>query len=509
MQPTSLQNELYTYFGKHSFLPGQQAIIEDVLAGRDVLGILPTGSGKSLCYQLPAKLLSGVTIIVSPLISLMSDQVKQLKANQFSDVIALNSFLDLYERKKEYPNLNKYKLIYVSPELLQQEEVLYWLGKLAISLFVVDEAHCISQWGHEFRPDYLRLDNVIRNLGNPVVLALSATATEEVREDIIHSLDRPSMKEHVHPIDRSNIIYDVHHVKDNNEKVCYIAKLMRTYQIPIIIYFSSRQTCEEIAEILSRDVPERQTAYYHGGMEQIDRTLVQQQFMNDQIDVICATSAFGMGINKQNTRMVVHYHLPAQIESFIQETGRAGRDGRPSVSLLLYSESDKYIPKSFIKNELPTMDDVIFVWNRLYELYIKGRPIPSDEEKIKSYFHLSQTQWRFLFYQMSNHDMIYGRNIIYNKQHWRETLDEIEQVIRERVNQKENKVAEMVNWISEKNCLRKTLFQGFQSSYTPPEKDCCTNCGFKLFDWDPAMTEKRSPGKPWEQTLKNIFIEIG
>jgi len=506
MFSTQLYDDLYTYFHKEYFLPGQRQIIEDVLAGKDVLGILPTGSGKSLCYQFPAKKLSGTTIVVSPLISLMTDQVKQLKATHFKEVIALNSFMDPLERKKVYPHLATYKLIYVSPELLQQKEAMYWLKKITISLFVVDEAHCISQWGHEFRPDYLRLRKVISDFGHPGILALSATATKEVRKDIMHHLGTPKMEQHIYPIDRKNIIYDIKKRNGDKEKTTYVATIIRTYHIPIVIYFSSRQTCQEIADFLSKTIPDRQIAYYHGGMEQIDRTLIQQQFMNDQIDVVCATSAFGMGINKQNIRMVIHYHLPAQLESFIQETGRAGRDGNSSVSLLLYSDSDKYIPKGFIKRELPPLAKLSYIWNKLADLYANDLPIPKNDKEIDHCFHLSQTQWRFLFYHMTKHGMIREGNIIYDKQHWQKVLYNIKSVISRRMKQKENKLDEMMEWISEDGCLRKKLFEGFQSTYTIPDGHCCSNCGFQYTNWKPILTETKKGTKPWDDILRKILL---
>ncbi|HLQ71506.1 MAG TPA: RecQ family ATP-dependent DNA helicase [Bacillota bacterium] len=509
IQKQQLKKDLYTYFHKHSFLPGQQEIIEDILAGRNVLGILPTGSGKSLCYQLPAKKLPGTTIIVSPLISLMTDQVKQLKANQFKEVIALNSFMDISERKKEYPRLAAYKLIYISPELLQNDEVMSWLKKLTISLFVVDEAHCISHWGHEFRTDYLRLKDVIMYLGNPVILALSATATKEVREDIIYSLDIHEVEQHIYPIDRQNIIYDVKKVNDDKEKLDHLIECIRTFHVPTIIYFSSRQTCEHIAEELSRLVPERQIAHYHGGMEQMDRTLIQQQFMNDQIHVICATSAFGMGINKQNIRMVVHYHLPAQLESFIQETGRAGRDGKSSMSLLLYKENDQYIPKRFIEGELPTVNELISVWNKMAILYTQAKPIPENILDACHYFQLTETQWRFLFYHMTKHGMIKGGNIIYDKDHWQTVMDKLKPYINERMEKKEKKLEKMIEWVSENDCLRKQLFKEFQHTYTIPDGPCCSNCGYTYTDWNPAETKVEKSSKSWDILLRQILMENG
>src|SRR5690625_4050779 len=238
-------NKLETYlkniFGWTSFKMGQREIISDILAGEDVLGVLPTGSGKSLCYQLPAQILPGLTIVVSPLISLMEDQEKQLKARGIKNVVAINSFLSYQDRQHIYNHLNQYKLIFVSPEILQQDALLNRLKVLTISLFVIDEAHCISQWGHEFRPDYLRLAKIIEQLNHPPILALSATVTKQIEQDILLSLNRPKMNKHIYPINRENIVLNVKRVHNDEEKNTFIRKLLSNRRVPTLIYFSSRK----------------------------------------------------------------------------------------------------------------------------------------------------------------------------------------------------------------------------------------------------------------------------
>src|SRR5690625_1139430 len=279
-QQHTLENNLKSHFNFPAFRTGQKEIIQDIMQGSDVLGVLPTGSGKSLCYQLPAKLLSGTTIVVSPLISLMIDQVKQLKAIQFKEVVALNSFMEYAERRQVYEQLHTYKLVYVSPELLQKESLLAYLQQVDISLFVIDEAHCISQWGHEFRPDYLRLHSVIEMLNNPPILALSATANEDVQADIIHALKRPKMIKHIYPIDKPNIAFHVVRLQDEDEKLHTLTKLVSTYRVPTLIYFSRREDTENIAHRLATQLVDRKVAFYHGGLDAFDRLMIQQQFMN-------------------------------------------------------------------------------------------------------------------------------------------------------------------------------------------------------------------------------------
>src|SRR5699024_6511909 len=462
-------------FRLSSFRLGQREIITDVLNGNDVLGILPTGTGKSLCYQLPAKLLSGTTIIVSPLIALILDQVKQLKAANFKEVIALNSFMNWSERMNVYKNLQSYKLIYISPELLQNEDLLNYLTQLKVSLFVVDEAHCISQWGHEFRPDYLKLASIIERLDNPPTLALSATATRSVQHDIMETLKRPHMIKHIYPIDKENITFTIQKVDDNQQKKAIILDILSKVRIPTIIYFSSRRATQEVSEYLTTRLPNQRIAFYHGGMDPSDRVIVQQQFMNDQLDVICCTSAFGMGIDKANIQLVIHYHLSTQIESYIQEVGRAGRDGKESLSILLYNEADVYIPKNLIENELPTKSMLQITFNKLYELYINHQIIPMKTEEIESLLGLNETQWRFLHYQLERHGIIHGSHIKYNSYKWKEAFENISATQKERYLFKQTKLNEIIDWINEENCLREQLYKSFQPTYKKALFQCCSN----------------------------------
>lgn len=504
---STLEDQLKRYFNYASFRAGQKEIIRDIIDGKDVLGILPTGSGKSICYQLPAMLLDGVTIVVSPLISLMIDQVKQLKAINFKAVVALNSFMNLMDRKQVYRKLHAYKLIYVSPELLQHEALLQQLEKINISLFVIDEAHCISQWGHEFRPDYLKLDTTIERLNHPTTLALSATATKQVQADIMNALHKPYISKQIYPMDRANIAFNVQHVEDDQEKITRITKLLKQYHIPILIYFSSRRMAENTAVLLAEKVPERRTAFYHGGMEQMDRIAIQQQFMNDQLDVICCTSAFGMGINKNNIRLIIHYHFPLQIESFIQEVGRAGRDGKESVSLLLMTPNDIYLPKNIIKNELPSENQLLFVFKQLASLFHANSSLPTNDVQIENLFEINETQWRFLRYQLEKRGMIVQGKIFYQGAQWKETYKTVSALIKQRSMLKEQKLTEMLDWIQQKECLRHHLYKNFQSNYTDAVAQCCSNCGFSWSAWHP----EQMPAGPmiytgWEEKLQHLLL---
>ncbi|HEY4602536.1 MAG TPA: ATP-dependent DNA helicase RecQ [Cerasibacillus sp.] len=503
----NLIKHLNDYFGYDSFRMGQREIIEDVLRGEDVLGILPTGSGKSICYQLPALLLEGTTIVVSPLIALMIDQVKQLKAKQIKRVVAINSFMTPQERSKIYRQLNHYQLIYVSPELLQQEDFMFYLKKLSVQLFVIDEAHCISQWGHEFRPDYMKLQHIIQLLKKPTVLALSATATPHVQKDIITSLGLTTMVKHIYPMDRENIVFLVEKLHHRDEKTTYILDVLKRFEVPTLIYFSSRYDAEQMTHTIMHELPDVPVAFYHGGMEQIDRITVQQQFMNDQLRVICCTSAFGMGIDKSNIRLIVHYHLPNQLESYVQEAGRAGRDGKQSISVVLYTAEDEFLPKQLIKNELPTEEEIRYIFYLLYKLYEQKQALPTQSDQLALLFQLNEVQWRFLYAQLEKHGMIKENTIIYEKERWKRAYTKIKQSTTQRLRVKTAKLQQMVTWIHEKQCLRHALYKPFQSNYTEPEQDCCSQCGFSIVDWKVNHFEReKMSAKTWQQALKEMFF---
>ncbi|HEX6594557.1 MAG TPA: ATP-dependent DNA helicase RecQ [Bacillota bacterium] len=508
---SQLEDYLQSYFGYPSFRMGQKEIINDVMKGKDVLGVLPTGSGKSICYQLPAMLLRGTTIVVSPLIALMIDQVKQLKANGFKSVVALNSFVSPVEKKKIYQQLAHYKLVYASPELLQNQVFLRYLDQIEISLFVVDEAHCISQWGHEFRPDYLKLSPLIERFHHPTVLALSATATRTIQADIIKALNVPHMVRHIYPIDRPNIAFSVKKVNDEKEKIDVIVNFVSHYRVPTLIYFSSRQLTEDFSFELSQRLSNRRIAFYHGGMDSVDRISIQQQFMNDQLDIICCTSAFGMGIDKNNIRLIIHYHMPSQLESYIQEVGRAGRDGQASVSILLYEKNDECLPKHIIENELPSEEELIFTFRMLNDFARRKEELPADEESLATLFQVSTVQWRFLYHQFAKHGMVDENVVLYDEENWQQAFQHIKQFQQQRLQHKKEKLTDMMAWIHEKDCLRKHLYKHFQSSYTEPADQCCSNCGFSLQAWKPPETIVHHSTtyyseNHWEDKLKKLLL---
>ncbi len=339
---------LKAYFGFEAFRPLQEAIVGDVLAGRDAFALLPTGGGKSLCYQLPAVMRPGLSLVVSPLISLMKDQVDALGAAGIPATY-LSSSLDADESRRRVRGLHAgaYRLLYLAPERLTLPRTIEDLRGWNVSRIAVDEAHCISEWGHDFRPDYRRLAELRDSLGDVPVLALTATATDRVRRDIVQLLKLREPQCYVSGFDRPNLLYRV--VPKENTYRGLLSFIRERARESGIVYAASRRQAEALAEKLRADGIA--AAPYHAGLEPRERTRNQERFVRDDVRVICATIAFGMGIDKPNVRYVVHYDLPKNIEGYYQETGRAGRDGLPAECLLFFSGGDVAKQLGFIEEK--------------------------------------------------------------------------------------------------------------------------------------------------------------
>ncbi len=357
-------------FGLTSFRPGQREVIDAVASGEDVLCVMPTGGGKSLCYQLPSLARAGTTIVVSPLIALMKDQVDSLQELGIRAKL-INSSLSAGEQADVMAELSagQLDLIYVAPERLRNGRFLDSVSMANISLLAVDEAHCVSEWGHDFRPDYARLGRFReRYLGNLQTIALTATATPTVREDISKLLGLKSPRVFVTGFARTNLRFSVSHGKTDREKDHQLISYLKQQDGTGIIYSATRKRCEEIASWLPEKT-RRSIGVYHGGMERDQRRYMQEQFMSGKLSAIVATNAFGMGIDKPDIRFVVHYNMPGSLEAYYQEAGRAGRDGQDSDCLLLFSYQDRYIQEFFIENRYPSKDTV----KKVYQ-YLLSRP---------------------------------------------------------------------------------------------------------------------------------------
>jgi len=351
----NLKNILQTTFGYADFRRGQLDIIRAVLRGEDTLAVMPTGGGKSLCYQIPALYRKGIVVVISPLIALMKDQVQNLKCLGIP-AGALHSGQELEEKQVIFSSLARSErfVLYVSPERVQKPGFATWIKDKPIALFAIDEAHCVSQWGPEFRQDYHKL-SLLRQIKPEVpILALTATATPTVLGDVSKQLGLNTPSRHVYGFYRSNLYCQVENCDSEGRKSVDDFKLKVLAQAitqnptgRIIIYCGTRKQCEEVTSSLSRDFD--QVAYYHAGLGSKERTETQNQFHSGAIRILAATNAFGMGIDHADIRLVVHYQMPANVESFYQEMGRAGRDGSDSTCLLLYSKKDRQLHSFFIR----------------------------------------------------------------------------------------------------------------------------------------------------------------
>ena len=363
----TIRRLLHTIFGIERLRDGQQRVIDSVLDGKDTLAIMPTGSGKSLCYQVPARILEGMTIVVSPLISLMKDQLEKLEEMHIR-AVQVNSSLNAGEERNALAAIEQQQceIVFCTPERLVSPEFVALLREVKVALVVVDEAHCISQWGHDFRPAYLEMAGTLDALGKPPVLALTATATDEVMDDIGRQLGRPRMNVINTGIYRPNLHYRVQQVTNGEEKMQQALRLVRETGGKGIVYAATVKMAEEIYHLLEE--AGESVTIYHGKLHAAERKANQDLFMDDERRIMVATNAFGMGIDKPDTRFVIHLQIPANLEAYYQESGRAGRDGKDAECTLLFLQDDKRVQQFFLVKHYPTANEIRAIYEAVRKL---------------------------------------------------------------------------------------------------------------------------------------------
>ncbi|AEF95310.1 ATP-dependent DNA helicase, RecQ family [Desulfotomaculum nigrificans CO-1-SRB] len=475
---------LNKYFGFTDFRPGQREVVEQVMAGQDVLAIMPTGQGKSLCYQLPGFMLPGITLVISPLVALMKDQVDSLHTRKLHQATFLNSQLTPEEHRQRLAGIRqgKYKLIYVAPERLRTRSFSALISDMPLDLLVVDEAHCISQWGHDFRPDYLYLREFIQGLARrPRVLALTATATPRVQQDILQQLGIEQAVKVVAGSDRPNLYLAARRLASGQAKLQALTLVLAGLSGSGIIYTATRKETEEVAAFLISQL-KLPAAPYHAGMTPEQRAAVQESFINGEYPVVVATNAFGMGIDKQDIRFVIHYSMPASIEAYYQEVGRAGRDGQPATCTLLYTPRDRALQDWMINNDALTREHLVIFWKAYQRGWRNGRSILDINELAAA--GLDENRLRLVAVGLERHGVIslVERNAEYLEIESgpREMDAKIARAILRQSERhqfdRRTKLQALVNWIHTGSCRRRVLLEYFGERVKQPAGRCCDNC---------------------------------
>jgi ATP-dependent DNA helicase RecQ len=489
----SARRILRDVFGYSEFRPGQAEVISAVLEGRDTLAVMPTGGGKSVCYQVPALLENeGITLVVSPLLALMKDQVDALHAMGVA-AAAINSSVPVDDQRRTLADAaeGKLQLLYVAPERFGNGSFVAALRGIRVALLAIDEAHCISQWGHDFRPSYRELGGVRRQVGNPPIVALTATADPRVREDILLRLQLREPVVHVAGFDRPNLRFEVQRVSSLKEKSQAIADELRALkQESAIVYCGTRKRVEEVTDFLQRSGVK--CARYHAGMEDPDRKRIQDAFARDTLRVIVATNAFGMGIDKPDVRMVIHHDMPDSLESYYQEAGRAGRDGEPARCILYYSPRDRSLREFFIEMAHPEATRVVEVYRALAaaggeRVHVRELMREDDEPGINAAIQAlaesglaARRGWQVSAIRLDGEADIDTAGLDAHREHSFAKLDAMEDYARSRT------------------CLRARILAYFGSAGHEP---ACGNCG-------PCTAGTLTPGETHAAAEDNLFQQL-
>jgi ATP-dependent DNA helicase RecQ len=474
----TIQRLLDTVFGIRQLRDGQQRVIDSVLDGKDTLAIMPTGSGKSLCYQIPARILDGMTVVVSPLISLMKDQHEKLNEMGIR-AVQVNSSLSAEEERESLAAIreNRCEIVFCTPERLAMAEFVEVLKEVKVALVVVDEAHCISQWGHDFRPAYLEMAGAIEALGRPPVLALTATATEDVVDDIGRQLNRGRMTIVNTGIYRPNLHYRVLQVTNPEDKLEEARRLVRETEGKGIVYAATVKAAEEVYQRLVEQG--ESVTIYHGKLPSAERKANQDLFMNDERRVMVATNAFGMGIDKPDTRFVIHLQIPANLEAYYQESGRAGRDGKDAECTLLFLQEDKRVQQFFLVKHYPTADEIRGVYEAVRELAENEAATPERIEDVSG--DLTGAQLKVCLKLLKDARLLrQSRKLAFNitaQQPKDSQFEAMAEVYRRKQEHDKESLEQMVSYAVSGFCRWKLLLDYFGDEVEGFEKCCrCDNC---------------------------------
>jgi ATP-dependent DNA helicase RecQ len=500
-----LRAALREKFGFKGFYPGQEEVISRIMAGQDTLAILATGAGKSLTYQLPALLLDGTTVVVSPLIALMKDQLDMLKERGINDVVAFNSTLSEEQelRARERVSRGHVRIAYTTPEKLEDQTFMALLQSIQVPLFVVDEAHCISQWGHDFRPAYLGLGAVIKRLRHPTVLALTATATPAVREDILHQLGIEHVKPIVKGFDRPNLQYEARKADKEADKLKILNSLFKGFDAlegTGIIYTATIKNALDVQKYLSDtlDIP---AAVYHSKLHKEDRTLVHELFMNETIRAVVATNAFGLGIDKPNIRFVVHYDLPGSLEAYTQEAGRAGRDGLKSRCILIYRMSDTRVQNYFLTGKYPDIEEVQRVFGTLEVFGDQEHGVSMTD--LRKILQLPLTKLKVILALLKKSGFIEspGKSSYTLSEAARKDPSLVLSLANYETKKSydQSKLAMMLQYAENTTCRRRFILNYFGEDFDAPNCGTCDNCLRSAAQpaAAPPMDRTASPGEPF------------